>query len=124
MASKHMKQRNKREQVSMIDRISTRRSKWGRMMELRVSDILKKMVEEGVLESSVYNEPNSAEDADGKDFTVRKKIDGKMEERSFGITISQKNLFDSQTKHPDVSQWWLPINTNDSTIEHKVLSLF
>lgn len=105
------------------NKISERHGRWGREMEQRVAAILEKMVQEGLLHSAIYHEPNSSEDQAGKDFTVEKMVGGELVIRSFAITIRPPKMWDLLL-HTDVLQWYLPINTKDLTIRRKVLGLF
>ena len=98
------------------------RSNMGRMMEERVAEIGARLVEEGKLTDFMHHEPNSAEDAAGKDFTAV-QADGIT--RSFGITISgHGGAQQASMRHPDVPQWFFEWNIGDETVRNKILGLF
>ncbi|OGI17821.1 MAG: hypothetical protein A3J63_03420 [Candidatus Moranbacteria bacterium RIFCSPHIGHO2_02_FULL_40_12b] len=88
-----MKSRTFRKKSDRIKDFSIRRgnrfSFLGKEMEKTVEKILRKKIEEGVLHSFQYNAPNSPEDRERKDFTVRMMVNGEISVRHFGITISK-----------------------------------
>lgn len=105
-------------------RRSKRHGEWGRMMEERVSGILERMENRGLISGFTYHRPNSPEDGEGKDFTVWREREGARFERSFGITITPPNRFSRVVGADGESpQWYLPINTKDETITRKVKDL-
>ncbi|MDE2019472.1 MAG: hypothetical protein KGJ13_03935 [Patescibacteria group bacterium] len=58
------------------------------------------------------------------DFTVRKIVDGKSIERSFGVTISQRKRNLAEFIHDGTPQFWLPLGTKPETIRRKIEKLF
>ena len=121
---KKIKKKGKQDSNKVSNRKADRHAEWGRGMENRISSILTRMVEDGLIHSFEQSVPRSQKDREGKDFTVRKSMEDKIEEKYFGCTISARHLNDSIGKHPYVPQWLTPINIKDETMRKKVLSLF
>lgn len=106
------------------NRRGERRSALGRSFEIAVEAVLNGLKDRGLVADFVRNQPNSKEDSMGKDFTVRKMVNGQMLERSFGVTISQKSWQVAKHRYINVPQFLFPIGTNPSTIESRILGLF
>ncbi|MBI2642257.1 MAG: hypothetical protein HYW97_00185 [Candidatus Wildermuthbacteria bacterium] len=68
--------------------------------------------------------PNSAEDHNGKDFTVTKMVGNTLFLQSFGVTISMRNWPESVNQHPNIPQFCFPIGTKPETIQKRILKLF
>lgn len=101
------------------------RADLGRKFELTVAKLLNRMVENNKLTSSLYNQPNSSADKQGKDFTVTQiSKNGEKITHSFGVTISYQSWGRAKLKHPDVPQFYFPIGTRFATIEETILNLF
>jgi len=98
-------------------RKSVRYSRVGRQRE---ADIEKILVASGQFNTVRRHEPHSNADCDGKDFTVWRGD----AQRSFGVTISSHCWHDAELKHPQVPQFWFPLNTKPETIIARVTALF
>ena len=106
------------------NRRGARFSAYGRELERKLEEMLARMQEEGTITSFVRHEPNSAEDAAGKDFSIILGEDEGAVTVSFGVTISQKSWDEARGVHPDVPQFWFPLNMKPETMRKRVLSLF
>jgi hypothetical protein len=105
-------------------RRSERMAKVGRHLEEEVDGYLEELKSSGKIESFTSNQPFSAADCDGKDFTIRMSIDGAIIEKSFGVTISLRRWGLSKRLHPKTPQFCFPIGTNKETIVRHILSVF
>lgn len=76
------------------------------------------------LQEVVRHEPHSREDAAGKDFTVGAVREGRLERRSFGISISPSSVREAKLLHPDVPQFHFPIGVKPETVVRQVKRLF
>lgn len=96
-----------------------------RKMEARITAIGDSLVEEGLLSELVCFGPLSKESSEGRDFTATMIVDGDPIEHSFGMTIYGSDVANQrQTSYPNVDQWSLPWNINDTTIRKKILGQF
>lgn len=114
-------------QLASSDRRSNRYSKLGRDNEIIASEELEKATNPDgspMFCNVVRHEPNSKEDQSGCDFTVSRVVDGETVCRSFGITISRRNLGEAKMKHPEVPQFHVPLGFNPQTLIRNVLKLF
>ncbi len=116
--------KNKTDLHAYLARHRARMSRHGRTLEDDVERLLEKMKARGDVSLFVRNSANSAADAEGKDFTVTKKVDGVDVVRHFGVTISTKSHNNAKVRYPDVPQFHFPIGTNPTTIEKRILELF
>lgn len=107
-----------------LKRHGARRARLGRSQEENVEGILEKMRERGLIADFRRSRPNSKMDAEGKDFSVTKLVDGVEVVRHFGMTISMKSRNNARVKYPDVPQYTFPVGINPSTIERRILELF
>ena len=115
---------NKRIQKASA-RKAERYSELGKEFENFVANILSKIAEKKKIFGFTQNPANSSEDRQGKDFTVWvKKENDEVSTRSFGVTISHKSWNDSRLRHPDIPQFFFPLETKPETIEKKILDLF
>lgn len=96
----------------------------GRRFESKVEQVLYRMQQQGRIVRFTYHQPHSQEDREGKDFTVVKVVNGQPIEQSFGISISQHRVHQSQEKHPNVPQLHLPLRMKDDQIATAILTLF
>ncbi len=105
-------------------RKTQRMAKRGREFEDEVSALLQKMQDEEVIVGFIAHDPNSAEDQDGRDFTVTVASGGQEVSKSFGVTISLRHWRESKIKHPEVPQFCFPLGTKLETIRARILELF
>ena len=108
-------------------RRSERRSRLGREFEQTTFELLREVCDEDgnqLFKKVVYHKPHGAADYAGKDFTVTRRINGRDESRSFGVTISVRQIAEAKMLHPDVPQFCFPIGTKPETIIARVLALF
>lgn len=107
-------------------RRSERYSKHGRLMEREVIDFLKEVSdgENKVFEEVEHHPQGSREDNEGKDITVGRKVNGTLQKRSFGITISLQRFHKTKNKHPGIPVFHTPIGFNRENLLSKVLQLF
>jgi hypothetical protein len=68
----------------------------------------------------VLHPPCGAEDANGKDFTVRRG----NKSVSFGMTISLKSWNRSKVLYPEIPQFCFPLNVRPETVISRILELF
>jgi len=113
-----------RKRFESRDRRGERYAEIGRKFEGEVADLLQKMQDEKLIVGFVRHEPHSAEDGQGRDFTVTGLIAGVPVERSFGVTISLRSWRQSKIIYPDVPQHCFPIGTKPETIRARILELF
>lgn len=93
----------------------------GRYLETRVENILRQMTEAGLLDSFMRHNPYSDGDRSGKDFTI---VRGGVT-RDLGITCSYKHWKESYARYaPAISVLHIRLESSDSEIAEKVLSLF
>ena len=97
------------------------RAREGRNLEKRVGTILFGMVQEGLITNSVRHYPNSQEDMEGKDFTVRTR-GGK--EISFGVTCSFNSYKSYFQKHPGQECLWVVTNQSDDEVRQMLIQFF
>jgi hypothetical protein len=116
--------KNSRDFKKYQGRKSQRYSVVGRQLEKDVSEILKKMIENGDITEFEYFKPNSHEDLNGKDFSVTHNINGVEEIRYFGVTISMRRWNKARSRYHDVPQLCFPIGTKPETIKKRILELF
>jgi len=125
MASKNKKRDNNNcRRKKIAARKSMRRSIIGRQQEKNVLDILEKAKERGEFIKVEFHTPNGADDRSGKDFTVVKLVGEEKLYRSFGITISHRRNGHSKLIHPEVPQFWFPIEIKPETIIKTINELF
>lgn len=105
---------------AFCDRKAERYSAVGRQHERYVLNVLLNAVRDKLLDSAILHEPNSIPDTEGRDFTVTRR----GVSRSFGITISRASWIEAQVKHPNVRQFYWPVNITPETITRRVLELF
>ncbi len=105
-------------------RRSQRIARRGLVLEGEVEQILQAMQAAGTIQSFTHHQKFSSADCDGKDFTVRKEINGTIVDRSFGVTIAQKSKNRAEFLHDGTPQFWLPIGTKPETIRRKIEALF
>lgn len=117
MGKRYREQQRNQKRKESRDRRSLRKSKFGRSFEKMIYQIL---LSSNKFDEVIYHEPNSKEDQNGKDFSV--KINNDI--RSFGITISHNSWVNSKLIHPDTPQFYFPVETKPETIVKKVLELF
>jgi hypothetical protein len=101
-------------------------AKAGRELEQTVEKYLEELLSMEKVSGFTRHEPNSAEDADGRDFTVwiaNGEPSSKIE-RSFGVTISRDSWERSKRIHPKTPQFCFPIGTNKTTMIKRILSIF
>lgn len=115
LAAKRAKARNRK---------GLRYARVGREFEVEVARILQKMCEERLLCNFVRHPPRSAEDHDGRDFTVTALVGAEEKQQSFGVTISYNSWTDAKVKHPYTRQFCFPIGTKPETIRKRILELF
>lgn len=100
----------------------------GRVLEIEVERVLLSALDTrgAVLFFEVVRyEPNSAQDAAGKDFLVALLGPfGWVHMVEFGITVSRTRRRISKKKHPDVPQLWMPRSISHCEIVRLVLDLF
>lgn len=96
----------------------------GRGLEAIVFAMLVKLCETKKILGFRYNEPNSPEDLDGKDFAIF-YLDKNGEENiaNFGVTISLRSWHRAKLNHSDTPQFCFPIGTNPATMEATILKL-
>ena len=118
---KHRKVQHLRGQGSSVKRDGNMRRK----MEMRIKEIGDGLVEEGLLGGFACSDPSSKESSEGRDFTATMIVGGDPIEHSFGMTIYGSDVANQrQTSYPNVDQWSLPWNINDTTIRKKILGQF
>ncbi|MBI2450353.1 MAG: hypothetical protein HYV47_02330 [Candidatus Nealsonbacteria bacterium] len=118
--AKKQKARSALRRLAFSDRRAIRRSKLGRQTEERVEKLLKKKLKTGELLFFEKHLPNSAEDRDGKDFSVSQKIDEETFSASFGVTISLRYQNEHRALHPDVPLIIIPPEMNDERIWQRI----
>lgn len=106
------------------ERRGNRLSFLGKEMEKTVEKILRKKIEEGMLHSFQYNAPNSPEDREGKDFTVRMTVNGEISVRHFGITISKLYHRKKELLHYDVPCILITFEMREERIWERIMDLF
>jgi len=116
--------RNREHLRMYMSRKSERYARVGRELELEVEHILAEMVERGLLITFIHHAPHSAEDTEGKDFSMQKFVEGMMISRSFGITISQKSWQRAMLQHPKTPQFCFPIGIKRETMQKRIHELF
>lgn len=109
---------------NFLERKSSRYSLVGRQQEKTILEILEKAKERGEFIQVEFHRPFSADDLNGKDFTVVKVINGKEVSKSFGVTISSRRRNYSRLKHPYTPQFLFPLATKPETIIKAINKLF
>jgi len=112
--------RNTEDFKAYCGRRSKRGAARGIELESKVEEILQDMVDEGLISSFTKHQRFSFADRNGMDFTVRK---GGFE-KPFGVTISARQLPIHKGIHPEVPQFYFPVETKTATIRKRVLGLF
>ena len=93
----------------------------GRHIEERVENVLRQMVDAGLLDSFTRYAPNSQEDRSGKDFTV---VRGGVR-RDTGVTSSYKHWKELYARYgPAIAVLHIRLESSDSEIADKILSVF
>lgn len=99
-----------------LARKANRYSAYGREQEQRVKQILS---DSGLFDDVILHEAYSEADGAGLDFTVRKG----ERTASFGITISIRKWHQHKAKHPNVPQFYFPVNVRPETVIRNVSGL-
>lgn len=94
----------------------------GRSFEIRVEQLLGRLVHSGVVDSFQYHKPNSREDLKGKDFTVVLK----GETRSFGVTTSSSRWKKTHVRNLErgIPNLLFSRKASDDCITERILELF
>ncbi|HXV26690.1 MAG TPA: hypothetical protein VD862_01545 [Candidatus Paceibacterota bacterium] len=99
-------------------RRSARGQLLGRQTEEWVAGLLEQAVEDGRLMGVEHHEQGTPK----IDFTVWKLVGGKVERRSFGVTISQRKY--KYRKNGGTPEFCFPPGTKPETVFRRVLELF
>ncbi len=104
-------------------RAARRGSLRGRELERTVTEHLERMKNSKQITDYIAHQPNSKEDHEGRDFTVRFGEGECAQEHSFGVTISLRKFHRTQGPQNQVKQFCFPIGTNRETIIKRILGL-
>lgn|GEM_PF-3357844 len=108
-------------------RKSRRYAEIGLRVEAEIAEFLteaKNGDDQPLFDKVVHHKRCSYADLDGKDITVYRKIEGRLYQRSFGVTISLRRFNKTQNIHPDVPLFYTPVGYNQEKLVAKVLALF
>lgn len=107
-------------------RKAQRYSRLGRQMEVDIAAFLSEATKDGVklFERVVRHLPGGYADRGGSDITIYRNINGDIQKKSFGITISQQRFNETRNKHEGVPVFYTPIGFNRERLLSKIMDLF
>lgn len=106
---------------SVLERLPHEHSSVGRRFEQALCEVFLIAKDAGKIADFVFHPPNSEEDKRGKDFTIVLATEEKRQ-FSFGVTTSSTRQVYSQTRHPNIPQFYFNPNENEALMLEKILT--
>ena len=105
------------------DRHSNRLSEFAQKFQFEIVRYLEELKAAGTIVDFVHHQSHGSESLGGKDFTVTFRQADRIEEKSFGVTISHAVMKENSLRYPKVPTFHFPIGTNKDTIIKRILTL-